>query len=52
MQAGDEEPGIDRAGDARVHGHGGHNRGAGDVGDVAAREAAPRLGDEDDPVGP
>lgn len=52
MQAGDEEPGVDRAGDARVDGHGGHDRNARDVGDVPARQAAPRFGDQDDAVGP
>lgn len=52
-QAGDaagEEAGVDRASDPWGRLDGGHDGQPGDLAHVPGREAAPFLGDEDDPV--
>ena len=50
VQAGDEQSGVDGAGDGRVDRHDGYDGHPGHVCHVSGGEAAPRLGDGHDPV--
>jgi hypothetical protein len=52
VQSRDEEAGVDRSSDASVVRDGGDDRDADDVVDVAGRQRASLLGDQDDPVEP
>jgi hypothetical protein len=51
VQAGDEEPGVDGAGDGRGDRHRGHDGDARDVVHVPGGEAAPGFAEQHDPVG-